>query len=333
MLAQLPAGLLVTRGDVAQPAPGLSSSYAAVPWLIAKVALAQSPSATAFVALKRAPESRATRRAFAGFGNPVFADAATAAAAGGRRSLLRNLSLAQSVDDTEQALAGTAAKPPGAASIGLAEAYKLLNSLPDTAEELQEISKVLNADGRGDLFLGARATEGNVKRTPLADRRVVAFATHGLRAGEVTGLDQPALVLSNPAVTGEKEEDGFLTMQEVLGLKLDADWVVLSACNTASGGAEGAEAVSGLGRAFFYAGARSLLVSNWAVESASARLLTTELFRAQTETPALSRAEALRSSMVKLMGADASIGDTKLSYSHPLFWGPFTLFGDSGARR
>jgi hypothetical protein len=78
-------------------------------------------------------------------------------------------------------------------------------------------------------------------------------------------------------------------MEEVLALRLDADWVVLSACNTASADGKGGEAVSGLGRAFFYARARSLLVSNWAVETTSARLLTTELFRRQSQTPALTR--------------------------------------------
>jgi CHAT domain-containing protein len=121
-------------------------------------------------------------------------------------------------------------------------------------------------------------------------------------------------------------------MEEVLGLKLDADWVVLSACNTASGaargGMDGAEAVSGLGRAFFYAGARSLLVSNWAVESSSARLLTTELFKRQADNAALSRAEALRQSMLALMAKDGA----GFSYAHPIFWAPFSLVGDSGLR-
>jgi CHAT domain-containing protein len=86
-------------------------------------------------------------------------------------------------------------------------------------------------------------------------KRVLAFATHGIAPGELPGMDQPALVLSNPALTGDTDNDGFLTMEEVLGLKLNADWVVLSACNTASADGRGSEAVSGLGRAFFYAGA------------------------------------------------------------------------------
>lgn len=78
-------------------------------------------------------------------------------------------------------------------------------------------------------------------------------------------------------------------MGEILGLKLNADWVVLSACNTAAADGAGAEAVSGLGRAFFYAGARALLVSNWPVETTSAKALTTNLFKRQAKDPALTR--------------------------------------------
>ena len=88
------------------------------------------------------------------------------------------------------------------------------------------------------------------------------------------------MALSSPEVTGDKD-DGLLTMDKVLTLKLDADWVVLSACNTASGEGAGAEAVSGLGRAFFFAGAKALLVSNWPVDSVASRTMMTDLFRNQ----------------------------------------------------
>ena len=93
----------------------------------------------------------------------------------------------------------------------------------------------------------------------------------------------------------------MLTVEKILGLKLDADWVVLSACNTAAGEGGGAEAVSGLGRAFFYAGARALLVTHWPVETASARVLTTDLFRRQAANPQLDRSAALREAMVEMI--------------------------------
>ncbi len=91
-------------------------------------------------------------------------------------------------------------------------------------------------------------------------------------------------------------------MEEILSLKLDADWVVLSACNTGAGAGAGAEAASGLGRAFFYAGTRALLVTNWSVHSQSAKDLVTDLFKRQADDPKLTRGEALRQAMVALDG-------------------------------
>ena len=119
----------------------------------------------------------------------------------------------------------------------------------------------------------------------------------------------------------------LLTLDEILSLKLDADWVVLSACNTAAGDGTGAEAVSGLGRGFFYAGTRALLATHWPVESVSARLLVTETFEQQAQHPGMGRAQALRASMLALMGQQSSEG---FSYAHPLFWAPYALFGDGG---
>ena len=145
----------------------------------------------------------------------------------------------------------------------------------------------------------------------------------------------PPRSVNDIQVTGDKDEDGLLTMDEILALRLNADWVVLSACNTASGNGAGAEAVSGLGRAFFYAGARALLVSNWPVESASARLLTTDLFARQAKDPALPRAEALRQTMLELIDrgvAGGAGGRPSYAYAHPLFWAPFSLIGDGAGR-
>jgi CHAT domain-containing protein len=190
---------------------------------------------------------------------------------------------------------------------------------------------VLRADGR-DVILGREASTTTVKRTDLAGARIVMFATHGLVPGDLSGLNQPALALSAPEVTGN-QADGLLTVEDILALRLNADWVVLSACNTASGQGAGAEAVSGLGRAFFYAGTRALLVSNWPVESTSARALTTDLFRRQAETPALARAEAMRQAMVALIdgpGLAGADGKPLFTYAHPIFWAPFSLVGDGG---
>jgi CHAT domain-containing protein len=131
------------------------------------------------------------------------------------------------------------------------------------------------------------------------------------------------------------EGDGLLTVDEILALRLNADWVVLSACNTGTGRGKGSEAVSGLGRAFFYAGARALLVSNWPVETTSARILTTDLFRRQQQSSRQNRAQALQETLNWLIDhgtfVDATSGKTVFSYAHPIFWAPFTLIGDGGA--
>ena len=210
-----------------------------------------------------------------------------------------------------------------------------LPRLPDTADEVRGIALELNADLTRDVFTGAQANEHVAKTMDLSGRRVIAFATHGLVPGDLNGLRQPALALTAPKVAGVAG-DGLLTMAEILALKLDADWVVLSACNTAAAGGAGAEAVSGLGRAFFYAGTRALLVSNWPVETTSAKALTTDLFRRQAEDPGLTRAEALRRAMLALLDGPGHVnaeGKTVFSYAHPIFWAPFTLVGDGGGAR
>jgi CHAT domain-containing protein len=210
----------------------------------------------------------------------------------------------------------------------------LLPRLPDTAEELKSIALALQADPSKVLYLGKNATEQTVKTMNLSGFKVLAFATHGLVPGELNGLTQPALALSSPVVTGE-QGDGLLTMEEILGLRLDADWVVLSACNTGAGAGAGAEAASGLGRAFFYAGTRALLVTNWSVHSQSARQLVTDLFKRQADDPKLGRSEALRQAMMSLVDGPGYLnaqGKTEFAYAHPLFWAPYTIIGDGGVR-
>ena len=151
---------------------------------------------------------------------------------------------------------------------------------------------------------------------------MVDFATHGLVAGEVGGLSEPALVLTLPD-NPTADDDGLLTASRVAKLNLDADWAVLSACNTAAGDRPGAEGLSGLARAFFYAGARALLVSHWPVESDAAVKLVTGAFTELAKDPAIGRAEALRRS------TRALIADRSLSRNaEPSVWAPFVLVGE-----
>ena len=133
---------------------------------------------------------------------------------------------------------------------------------------------------------------------------------------------EPALVLSIP-VQPSDQDDGLLRASDVAMLKMNADWVVLSACNTAAGDKPGAEALSGLARAFFYAGARSLIVSNWEVDSESTVALMTGLFDALKGNPHLSHAEALRLSILRMIS-----NSSKPDWVQPRFWAPFVVFGE-----
>jgi len=202
------------------------------------------------------------------------------------------------------------------------ELVRGLPRLRDTAGELRQIAQALKAP-ESDVILGAEATEKRVRSSDLSRYRVIAFATHGLLPGELKCKGEPALALTPPA-TATTDEDGLLDAGEVAQLKLDADWVVLSACNTAApDGKLGGQSLSGLARAFFYAGARSLLVSHWAVATQPTVTLTTTMFDAYAKNAAAGRAAALRAAQLKLMGEQAT--------SHPSFWAPFVLVGDGGA--
>ena len=153
----------------------------------------------------------------------------------------------------------------------------------------------------------------------MTSARVVAFATHGLIAGELKGLSEPGLVFS-PPVKGTDRDDGFLTASEVAQLKLNADWGILAACNTAApDGTPGAEGLSGLAKAFFYAGTRSLLVSHWPVQSEAATALTTGMFLTRTT----GRSEALKRSMMAFLEPQE-----KPHLAHPAFWAPFSIVGE-----
>jgi CHAT domain-containing protein len=262
-----------------------------------------------------------------GFGDPYFNAQQAAEAEGHRASAAAQLASALPSATRNGPLQVRAA--PHAPDVDRAE-FALLPRLPDTRAELQAIAGALGADPAKALFLGKDANEYNVETMDLSRSRVLAFATHGLIPDDLEGLAQPALALTAPDVAGVPG-DGLLTLEKVLRLKLDADWVVLSACNTAAGAGAGAEAFSGLGRAFFYAGTRALLLTNWPVHSASARDLIVELFQRQSANPALPRAEALRQAMMSMVDGpgfvDAS-GKTLFAYAHPLFWAPYSIVGD-----
>jgi CHAT domain-containing protein len=296
-LTSLPFQVLVTAP---QPAGATAAaSLRGAHWLIRRHAVSVLPSVQSLSALRRlAPASSATQP-FLGIGDPVLTGPPTARPQPRGTSLVAN-------------------RPDSVFRNGQADlrALRELMPLPDTAQELRTIAKLLGASSDA-LLLRADANEARFKQTRLDDFRVIQFATHGLVAGELSGLDEPALVLTPPQQQSDLD-DGLLTASEVAALNLAADWVVLSACNTASGTASGAEALSGLARAFFYAGARGLLVSHWAVNSEAAVGLTTKTFATLSAEPALGRAEAFRRTMLGMIEAGKP----------PSYWAPFVIVGE-----
>jgi CHAT domain-containing protein len=325
-LGLLPLSLLPTAPATVAADGATFAGYAGVPWLARTHAVTMVPSAAALRTLRALPPGPASRGKLVAFGDPFFSD--------------KQAMDADRVEPVEVASADSVAtrgmplkrrSSPQTQGVDSAELAQLPR-LPDTAEELRSIALALEADPTKALHLGKAANEENVRKTDLSGFKIVAFATHGLVPGELNGLTQPALALSAPQVAGVGG-DGLLTMEEILGLKLDADWVVLSACNTGAGAGAGAEAASGLGRAFFYAGTRAILLTNWSVHSQSARELVTDLFRRQAVDARLSRAEALRQAMIALIDGKGSVddkGQTVFSYAHPLFWAPYSIIGDGG---
>jgi CHAT domain-containing protein len=200
----------------------------------------------------------------------------------------------------------------------------------DCVLDLVDGAHDLGVDPRTHVYLGATATETQIKQLSqdgsLAKYRIVHFATRGALAGQASRASEPGLLLTPPG-QATATDDGYLSESEIAGLKLDADWVILSACNTAGGGAQDAEALSGLARAFFYAGTRPLLVSHWEVSSDSTVKLITKAIATIASDPTIGRAEALRRSMLSLITAG------KDYEAHPAFWAPFVLVGEGGQNR
>jgi CHAT domain-containing protein len=209
------------------------------------------------------------------------------------------------------------------ASIANVDEIRKLPRLPDTADELRAVARALG-QSESQIFVGEKATEGRVKASNLMPFRVLSFATHGLVAGELSGLQEPALVLTPPDI-GSEQDDGLLTASEVAQLRLNAEWVVLSACNTAAGDKPDGEGLSGLAKAFFYAGTRALLVSHWPVSSDATVRLITSTFEELAARPEIGRSEALRRTMLGMLADEASP-----HFAHPAFWAPFVVVGEGG---
>ena len=296
--------------------------YAGLAYLAAKHHFAYLPSLSALASQRLYPKrSSLAQIELVAFADPVFAPQ-------GARTM---------PDETMKALArlnvGFGRTPSGTPSIP---------RLAETAEEAKDIARVLG--GKAELYIGEQAQERAAKAGALRAARFVLFATHGFLGGEYLASDlppeegetrrappraqaQPALALT--LVGDLKGEDGLLTMKEVIeDLELNAELVALSACNTAgeSAQANNGEGFAGLTRAFMYAGAKSLLVSHWSVDSLSTQALMTGTFR--NIKAGMAPLAAVNDAQRELLSGRYSRGEFHFSRAHPFFWAAFVFVGD-----
>ncbi|QTH21874.1 CHAT domain-containing protein [Rhizorhabdus wittichii] len=199
-------------------------------------------------------------------------------------------------------------------SADMARQVRDLPALPATEPELRTVGRALAAPEQS-ILTGSRATEQAIRTADLTRTNVLAFATHGLMAGDLDGLDEPALVM-----TPGGSDDGLLTASEIMRLRLAADWVILSACNTAAGGSGDDSGLAGIARAFLYAGGRNLLASHWAVRDDAAAYLSVGTVRkyGRGEDPA----RALREAMLRMIDKRPFEGAEQ-----PVNWAPFVFVG------
>jgi len=318
-LTQLPFQALVTE----PPNTGTSNSTA---WLARDHAVTILPAVSSLKSLRRVSRPSQATKPLIGFGNPLLNGSEDSHARAAKRA--REI---QSCPRTVmERLAGFFGLSRGVTAIemrkGLADLTRIRKQspLPETAGELCAVARSLGAD-LDDLRLGAQATEREVKALSrsgeLARYGIVHFATHGAMAGELREGAEPGLILTPPHHATD-EDDGYLSASEIASLKLDADWVILSACNTAAGTTANAEALSGLARAFIYAQTRALLVSHWYVDSRSTVALITTAMREIAGDRRIGRAEALRRAMLSLIDGDDA------RQAHPAHWAPFIVVGE-----
>jgi CHAT domain-containing protein/tetratricopeptide (TPR) repeat protein len=293
-LLALPFAVLLTG-------PASPTELAGAPWLIRQVSVAHVPSAANFVALRKAGASAAPHP-WLGFGG------------------FRPVTLAQARASFPAAVCRDSAA--------------LLASLPPLDSALRELNAARQVVGASpsDEILNANFTVPAVEQADLKDYRILHFATHALLPAELRCEDEPAIVTSAPP--GARDASGaLLTASDIVGLHLDADLAILSACNSGGpGGAVAGESLSGLARAFFYAGARSLLVTHWSVNDQAAAYLVVDTLSRLRRAPAAGVAAALRGAELGML--DAAGHSMPAALAHPYFWAPFAVIGDgSGARQ
>jgi CHAT domain-containing protein len=290
-LLSLPFGLLLTG-------PADPDNLPSAPWLIRRMAVAHVPSAANFVALRKAGRSNAAHAWF-GFGG------------------FKPVSLAQA----EASFSGATCRDS-------AKLFAGLPPLPFAQRELDAAGALFGA-GRSDELLNAAFTADAVRRSDLKSYRILHFATHALLPAELRCEDEPAIVTSAPA-RAPNAAGALLTANAIANLDLDADTVILSACNSGGpGNTTSGESLSGLARAFFFAGARSMLVTHWSINDQSSAFLVADTLRRLAAHEDGGLAGALRAAQLGIV--DRAGKDLPAALAHPYYWAPFALIGEGRA--
>jgi CHAT domain-containing protein len=303
-VANLPPSLLV----VSDPPGGLAGDgdpamLRRTHWLIADKAVGMLPGVSdlAILRLRHAPTSNQGSEPLLAFADPDFR---------GESGVATSRSPQHASQSGEKWLAS-------------------LQPLPGTRREAESLRAILNGTPE-NILLGSQASKKQLQRRQrdgsLAQVRVLDFATHGFLADEIPGIPEPSLALAATNSTTDASDD-FLRASEISMLRLSADWVVLSACNTGRMYRSETQGLFGLAEAFFYAGARSLLVSHWRVRDDAAERLVTLTFADRRHDPNLNKAQALRKAMLQVM-SDPSLDGSALTFADPSAWAPFAVVGD-----
>jgi CHAT domain-containing protein len=300
-LVVAPTGpLLALPFEVLLTGPAQPADLAGAPWLMRQYTVAHVPAPANFVSLRKiAGRSQATHPWF-GFGD------------------FRPVTLAQAEKTY-----------PGSACVESAKLLAGLPPLPGAHKELDAVRSLIGA-GTSDQLLGPAFTADAVQKARLKDYRILHFAAHALLPAELRCQSEPAIITSAPP-NSPTAAGALLTAQKVVGLDLDADLIVLSACNSGGpGGATAGESLSGLARSFFYAGARSLVVTHWDVSDLVAPLLVADMLKRMRDNPNLGVAGALRDTQLAILAGAGK--DLPADIAHPFFWAPFAVIGESGER-
>lgn len=316
-LESIPMQMLVTA-----PPQGLDSDPAALratAWMADQgFSLSYLPSVQALSLQRSGVLARGgtkAAQAFAGFGDPQLSQV-----------------------ETPRVVETRGGRPRAAAKVRGGEPLTSLSQMveiPGTGRELEAMRAALGAPAQS-VVVGAAATEQAVRTHGIENARILHFATHGLLPGELAGLREAALVFT-PGPSQNPEDDGLLKASEIAQLKLDADWVILSACN--SGATDlaplAASQAAGLPEGFIYAGALNLLVSHWPVQDEVAEVLTVATVTTALADPQLSRAEALTKAMRQIRNDTRHDGadDDQPTWAHPSAWASFVLIGDNAKQR